>query len=138
MIRDTDETSTINAGQNITLQLNGYTLGSSTRQKAVITNNGTLTILDNNTQKSGVIENLVGTAIENNGILTIGNNSDSIDNNSPTIIGNKIAIINNQVLNYYDGTIKGRVAIQGDIQSIPQGHTINEIKDGEMIKINLN
>ncbi len=115
IIKDTDEVSVIDAGKNITIDLNGYTIGSSTNEQPTITNNGTLTIIDNSENKTGKIENLVGTAIQNDGTLTIGDNTNQIEDNTPTITGKKTGIKNNNILNYYDGTIIGKIAIDGNV-----------------------
>ncbi len=137
IIKDTDEVSTIGKGQNITINLNGHILGSSTSEQATITNNGTLTIIDNSENKAGTIENFVGTAIENNGTLTIGDNTNAIDDNTPTISGNKTGIKNNNTLNYYDGTIIGKVAIDGSVQETPESYEPVGVYENGMTIVNL-
>ena len=137
IIKDTDEISTIGEGQNITIDLNGHTLGSSTSEQATITNNGTLTIIDNSESKTGTIENLIGTAIENNGALTIGDNTNAIDDNTPTISGNKTGIKNNNTLNYYDGTIIGKSAIDGNVQGTPESYGPVGVYENGMTIVNL-
>ena len=137
IIKDTDEISTIKEGQNITIDLNGHILGSSTSEQATFTNNGTLTIIDNSEEKTGTIENLVGTAIENNGTLTIGDNSTAIDDNTPTISGKKAGIKNNNTLNYYDGTIIGKSAIDGNVQGTPESYGPVGVYEDGMTVVNL-
>ena len=138
IIKDTDEVSTVAEGQNIILDLNGHTVGSSTSEQPTFTNNGTLTIIDNSEEKTGTIENLVGKAIENNGTLTIGNNTNAIDDNTPTISGKKIGIDNNNVLNYYDGTIIGKSAIDGNVQGTPESYgPVGEYREDGMTVVNL-
>ena len=138
IIKDTDEVSTVAEGQNIILDLNGHTVGSSTSEQPTFTNNGTLTIIDNSEEKTGIIENLVGKAIENNGTLTIGNNTNAIDDNTPTISGKKIGIDNNNVLNYYDGTIIGKSAIDGNVQGTPESYgPVGEYREDGMTVVNL-
>lgn len=138
IIKDTDEVSTVAEGQNIILDLNGHTVGSSTSEQPTFTNNGTLTIIDNSEEKTGTIENLVGKAIENNGTLTIGNNTNAIDDNTPTISGKKIGIDNNNVLNYYDGTITGKSAIDGNVQGTPESYgPVGEYREDGMTVVNL-
>ena len=102
IIKDTNEEAIVPEGKEITIDLQGHTVGSASSTKAVITNNGSLTIIDTSEEKTGTIENLVGTAIENNGTLTIGNNNNDIEDETPTISGKKTGIKNNNILNYYD------------------------------------
>ena len=137
IIKDTDEVSTIKEGQNITIDLNGHILGSSTSEQATFTNNGTLTIIDNSENKAGTIENFVGTAIENNGTLTIGDNTNAIDDNTPTISGKKTGIKNNNELNYYDGTIIGKSAIDGNVQGTPESYGPVGVYEDGMTIVNL-
>ena len=137
VLKDTDEISIVKEGQDITLELNGHTVGSSTSEQATFTNNGTLTIKDNSEEKIGTIENLVGTAIKNNGTLTIGDNSSAIDDNTPTITGNKSGIKNTNTLNYYDGTIIGKSAIDGNVQKTPESYGPVGVYEDGMTIVNL-
>ena len=54
--------------------------------------------------------------------MTIGDNSNAIDDNTPTISGKKTGIKNNNTLNYYDGTIIGKSAIDGNVQDAPESY----------------
>ena len=136
ILKDTDETATLAEGQTVTLDLQGHTVGNS-KEEAVITNNGTLTITDTSNEKTGTIDNLVGTGIENNGTLTIGDNSNAIEDAVPTIKGNKVGIQNNNTLNYYDGTIIGKSAISGEVQSTPENYGPVGVYENRMTTVNL-
>ena len=137
IIKDTDEIATLEEGQTVILDLQGHTVGSSTSNQAVITNNGTLTIIDTSNEKTGIIENLVGTGILNEGTLTIGDNSTNIEDNTPTISGKKKGIVNNNILNYYDGTIIGKIAIEGEVQDTPESYGPVGTYENGMTKVNL-
>ena len=136
ILKDTDEVATLSEGQTVTLDLQGHTVGNS-KDEAVITNNGTLTIIDTSSEKTGTIDNLVGTGIENNGTLTIGDNSNAIEDAVPTIKGNKVGIQNNNTLNYYDGTIIGKSAISGDVQGTPENYGPVGVYENSMTTVNL-
>ena len=137
IIKDTNEESIVPEGKDITIDLQGHVVGSASNTKAVMANNGTLTIIDTSEGKTGTIENLVGTAIENNGTLTIGDNSSEIDDNTPTIKGKKTGIKNNNILNYYDGTIIGKSAIDGNVQGLLESYgPVSSFENGMSI-INL-
>ena len=114
IIKNTDEEFRTYEGQNIMLDLNGKTVGSSSQETPICTNNGTLQIIN------GKLESLNGTAIENNGTLTIGDKNTEIDNDNPTIYGKKTGIKNTNILNFYDGKIKGISPIQGKVTETPE------------------
>ena len=122
MIKSTDEEFITYEGQNIILDLKGYTIGSSNSNTPICTNNGTLQIIDTSTGKTGKLESLNGMAIENKGTLTIGDNSTGIEMEVPTIYGKQIGIKNENVFNFYDGKIQGIAPIQGSVTSTPEGY----------------
>ena len=122
ILTDTDEEFTVYEGQNIILDLKGYTVGSSSTDTAICTNNGKLQIVDSSANGTGGLESLNGTAIVNNGTLTHGNSEDEIDFDTPTIYGKKIGIDNNNVFNYYDGQIKSTNPIDGSITDSPDSY----------------
>ena len=64
------EAINIPEGKNITIDLAGFTINSTTENHAII-NNGTLRIMDSSEGKTGAIVNQNGPAIQNNGQLTI-------------------------------------------------------------------
>ena len=119
IIKDTDEEFVTYEGQNIILDLNGYTIGSSSLDTPLCTNNGKLQIIDTSANKTGKIESLNNVAIQNNGEITIGDNSTSIENDVPTIYGYKVGIENNNIFNFYDGKIQGITPIQGNTTDAP-------------------
>lgn len=101
LLANIDTCVTVAAGQNITLDLNGYTLTSDGTKNATLTNYGTLTVVDNSTEKSGVITR-VSTAkatdwyyvIVNEGKLTLDGVTvkNETDDYSSLIINNKDCI----------------------------------------------
>ena len=111
LIKNTTENVVVD--KNITIDLNSKKLSGS------ITNNSTLTLIN------GIVENTSGTAITNNGTLILGENDNSVDNNSIKVIGNDKGIKQNGVLYYYDGTIEGIEAIDGNVDSIANGYYLN-------------
>ena len=120
MLKSTDEEFNTYEGQNIILDLKGYTIGSSNIGTVLCTNDGTLQLIDTSIQKTGKLESLNGTSILNNGMLTLGDNSTSIEYDVPTIYGYKIGVENNSVFNFYDGKIQGITPIQGNVTNTPE------------------
>ena len=137
MIRSTNEIAIIEEGQTIILDLNGCTIGSSISEQATITNNGTLKITDSIEEKCGLIENYVGTAIENNGTLILGEDSDEIEDETPKISGKKIGIRNNGTMDFYDGTIMGKTALIGDVRHTPEDYGAVGVLLNETTVVNL-
>ncbi len=119
ILKSTDEEFSTYEGQNIILDLKGNTIGSSNSNTPICTNNGTLQIVDTSTEKTGKLESLNGTAIENKGTLTIGDNGTEIEMEVPTIYGKQIGIKNEYILNFYDGKIQGTAPIQGNVTNTP-------------------
>ena len=133
---------TIAEGQNITIDLHGYSIIIPDGDYTIV-NNGTLTIIDTlltdatSSAKSG-IENLTETAIYNGGTLTIGIDDASMHPIVPTIHGKVYGITNSGTINMYDGVIIGETDAIGQtnvIASTPAGYTAKaeseEINDGE-------
>ena len=123
LLKDTDE-NIIN-DKSITIDLRNKKKSGSLR------NDGNLTLLN------GIIENLDGIAIINNGTLTIGEDDGEISTDSIQIIGNTIGIKQNGTLNFYDGSVKGTTAVDGIINSIPSDCYINSFNDDGKQIINL-
>ena len=103
----TSQSTTILEEKNVILDLNGYTMNSSTPKTFI--NNGTLKIIDSSEEKQG---NLIGsgiTLIENNNSLTIEETKLSTLLEAPQVIDNKgTATINNSTItavNTENGTI---------------------------------
>ena len=120
MLKSTDEEFNTYEGQNIILDLRGYTIGSSSLDTPLCTNNATLQLIDTSAAKTGKLESLNGTAVLNAGTLIIGDNSTSIEMEVPTIYGQKIGINNQNTLNFYDGKIQGITPIKGNVTATPE------------------
>jgi hypothetical protein len=100
----------IAAEKDFTIDLNGYTITAT----ATIVNNGTLTITDSSTEKTGAISVADANAIENNGTLTV---------ESGTISSGAYAIYtsgDDSTVSITDGTFTGTTAAlaKGDTGSI--------------------
>ena len=119
ILKNTDEEFSTYEGQNIVLDLKGHTIGSSNSNTPICTNNGTSQIVDTSAEETGKLESLNGIAIENNGTLTIGDNSTEIEMEVPTIYGKQIGIKNEGTFNFYDGKIQGTAPIQGNVNNTP-------------------
>lgn len=113
VIKNTEEEFKTYEGQNIILNLNGYTVKNTSTETPLCTNNGTLTIIN------GQLKSENGTAVLNKGTFIIGDNSTSINANVPTIYGKQIGIKNEGVLNFYDGKVQGIIPIQGNVTDTP-------------------
>lgn len=111
LLVDTEEQFT--NSKQITLNLGTHTVTGS------IANNGDLTLLD------GEVNNPDGTAVTNNGKLTMGIN-DFKDNNTVRILPNYVRIIGtttglkqNGEFYFYDGFIEGEVGLEGGYNGAP-------------------
>ena len=113
LLKNTEEEFRTYEGQNIILDLQGYTVTSESTG-VLCTNNGKIQI------ENGELRSNNGISIVNYGEITIGNNSNGIDDNTPTIYGKNVGIENNGVFNFYDGKIQGIIPIQGDQKSMAQ------------------
>ena len=75
----------------------------------------------------------------NEGIETIGVKDGNIDENSPFIKGKVEGIRSTGTINFYDGTIKGKVdSINGTVSDIEENSTrvdLNEVINGETYHI---
>ena len=108
LVKDTAENVIID--KNVTIDLNSKKISGS------ITNNSTLNLIN------GTVENTSGIAVTNNGTLILGENDNTVDNNSIKIIGNEIGIKQNGTFKYYDGTITGINALDGNVDVIADGY----------------
>ena len=130
----------IPSGKNITLDLNGNKISST----ATITNNGTLTIVDNSTDdgtgKKGTIENSTTDSIVNEGTLVVNEgNFNSYTKNIITVSSNGTVTINDGKFNSTSGSNvyndQGTINIEGGSYNSTSGTTIyigtgtNEIKN---------
>lgn len=127
---------TINENQNIIIDLNGYSIRSSSENGTII-NNGNLQIIDTSVEGTEAkVLNTKGPAIQNNGTeLTIGkileNTEDGIIEISefPTIDGATYGISNtnsSSILNFYGGKIIGGTdIIDSGTFNTPTGYITN-------------
>ena len=105
-------------GQNITIDLAGYSIKFASAEIATLINNGTLTIIDSTASEGdldviGVVQNILGTAIENNGTLTLGIDDGEIITTAPYVKGNVYGVENNGTFNFFDGKVEGGEANVG-------------------------
>ena len=126
---DITASMTVDAGQIITMDLNGFTLnGGTTRSTPAIYNSGTLTIIDSSKDQSGVVKRSdVGSGsyyvIDNHSVLTIQGGTVTNDSGYPdqwqgsSLIRNiGTDADNNAVLNVMGGHIyqKNFIAVKND------------------------
>lgn len=126
---DITASMTVDAGQNIIMDLNGFTLnGGTTKSTPAIYNSGTLTIIDSSKDQSGVVQRSDVNAgsyyvIDNHGVLTIQggtvtNNSGYPDQWQGSSLIRNIGTdaVNNAVLNIMGGHIyqKNFIAVKND------------------------
>ena len=144
MIKDATEDTralfTTYEGQNIILDLNGYTVSSTNPSTPICTNNGTLNIIDSSGKQTGTINSINGTTILNNGSFTLGTLELPVKiDESPTISGKRIGIDNKGTFNFYDGNVQGSTPIKGDITATPPMFTAVEADPGSstLTKIHL-
>lgn len=121
MLKSVNESNNINSGQTITLDLNSYTITGV--RDTTFNNSGNFTIIDN-AEEAGSILNNASTAITTTGTLTIGvNESDTnpeVSDTKPYIQGKTTGIAKTSgILNFYDGKIVGKVAIDGVVDATP-------------------
>ena len=122
---NTSSTFTIEEGQNVVIDLNGKTITSATADKT-IQNDGTLKIIDSSGSNLGKITNTFKVAISNSGILTLGEDEGTINVDCPEISGNTNGVINAGTFNFYDGIIKGSIALDGTITSRPDNYVVSK------------
>ena len=138
ILRDTDEESTIDTDTSVTIDLKGHTIGSSNSEKATITNNGTLILVDTSAEKTGRVENLVNTAIQNNGTFTLGQNDGMVDTDTPDIYGKQIGINTiDGTFNFYDGTVSGETPIYKIVVDMPDEFGPVTIEENGTLKVYL-
>ena len=123
ILNNVEEQVEIEEGKKVILDLNGKTISSSDLDIATLNNKGELVIIDSSEGKKGEINNTVGKAIvnETNAVLTMGNKEDEVLE-GPYIEGEERGIENKGIFNFYDGTIRGKIAIEGTINDTPDDH----------------
>ena len=112
----------ISEGQNIILDMNGKTI--TTDLEVAIKNSGNLKIVDTSNKNVASITSTTGVGIENSGTLTLGKDDGTVNQELIKIEGETNGIINTGTLNFYDGTIIGGTAIQGNITNKPDGYEV--------------
>ncbi len=111
----TDKSQVINVGKEVTLNLGEFRI---TLDKTItIAEAGNLTILGvQGNGQNAAIENNTGVAIENNGILNIGQDDGNLSSYAPRISGTTRGLVTTSgTTNFYDGEIEGDTAIEGDV-----------------------
>ena len=130
MVNNTTESVEVLGGQDITLDLQGYTVEGITNSDYTISNSGNLIVLDT-ADTAGVISNKYNSSIKNinGGILQLGKNEEVIEvsENQPNIVGTTYGIYNdeNSIFKFYDGKIEGNIAIKGDVNDTPYLYNAN-------------
>ena len=106
MLDNVEETNSVLDGQDIKLDLNGFTITGL--QDKVFENNGILQIVDYNEEEVGKVYSS-GTAIINTGKLIIGENEEElvVSKTEPVIEGLVTGINSPGELHFYDGKIIG-------------------------------
>jgi uncharacterized repeat protein (TIGR02543 family) len=126
-----NEGITIPAGKNIKIDLNGYVI-RGIFEGALITNNGTLTVVDivdtsallEGEVINAIIQNTAGIGIQNNGTLTVGVLDRTVAETKLTITGSTAGIVNSGSMTLYGGQVKGATAISGNAATPRSGYTI--------------
>ena len=108
LLKDVNEDVTND--KNITLDLGTHTLSGS------FINMGILRVIN------GSIINPNGIGLWNKKTLLVGINDTTVSMDSVRIKGTNIGLQNDGGLKFYDGYIEGEVALNGDVESVPQGY----------------
>ena len=110
LLKNTSEV--FNNSKTVTLNLSGFKVTGQ------LNNTGNITIID------GTIENENDYAINNMGTLTLGINDGNVSVDSIAIISDidHNALKQLGTFNFYDGYIQGKIAINGSVNSKPDGY----------------
>ena len=104
----------ISVTRGVTINLNGFTINGQINVKS----GNSLTLLN------GKVVNKEGTAIINNGSLTLGSNDGEVSDEAITVMGSANGIESHGTLSFYDGIIYGEEeAVVGDIAYVAKAHT---------------
>ncbi len=124
----------IDADKKVKINLNGNKITADS--VGTIINAGELQLVDTSTAGTGSVENTVGVAITNTGKLTLGEDDGTVNVNAPQIIGTTKGIESTGTIFFYDGFVKGNIAIEGNVDGIVAGYTIVETdEDGKKKKL---
>jgi hypothetical protein len=134
---NTEMTLSISDDQNVILDLNGFSIISDL--DVTLKNEGTLTIINSSITSNNGVYSSYGTAIENTGVLNLGEDDGTYTKEAFTIEGASMyngsndseikesayGIKSSGTLNFFDGSISGKPAISsGTISSKAQGMVI--------------
>ena len=120
-----DTTEDITNRSNVKLDLGGYTVTGA------FINQGELRLVN------GTIENTSGIGMINQKLLVMGDNDGNIREESVKIIGTSVGLQQDAIFKFYDGFIEGDIALNGKVDSVPQGYFIfndrNNIKNCQRV-----
>ncbi len=147
VVADITDESTEIEDKNITIDLNGYTIGSILQKPTVKVTSGQVRVVDNKYDIADYIENTarqeklkrkysskaegkgsiesqnyVAIQVEEGATVTLGEDEgiEAIPNSeSPRIEGKLKGILNNGKLNFYDGQIIGKAPVEGEVTDTP-------------------
>ena len=135
MLKSVNETNEVLGGQVITLDLNGQTVNGIGNYTIRVNENADFTLIDSvpfdpeqeefNEANHNALKNTTGTAIINQGTLTLGegNSGEDVSIYLPYVLGAATGVDTvNGTFNFYDGRIKGSVAISGEVDDTPFMH----------------
>ena len=105
-----DVTEDVSNNKNVTIDLGTHTITGT------FINTGILRIVN------GTIYNPEGIGIWNKKTLIVGENDGNVSMDSVKIIGTTIGIQQDGGLKFYDGYIEAEVALNGDVDQVPQGY----------------
>ena len=127
-----NEAITIVDNNNITIDLNGKTINSTTpnnEEAGVTVKNSKLKVIDSTENKEGKINTTAkyGIYITTDGEVTLGEDDEVISDLGPTIEANLVGLFNNKneitnkegIFNFYDGKLIGKVGISGTVTETP-------------------
>ena len=117
VIADTENEPTATIDKDITLDLNGKTVKGN--NKIIVVKNN-LNIINNVGQVATILsEEQEAVEVVNGGNFTLGKNDNYVNCENLIIEGKQNGVVNNGIFNFYDGQIKGIVAINGKVNDTP-------------------
>ena len=138
MLDNVIESNSVLGGQDIVLDLNGYTINGNRNYTFTVNNNATFTVYDSvpfdpeeedfDEATHNCIKNETNTAIINNGTFNLGldNTEEDVSIYTPYIKAANIGInTTNGTFNFYDGRILASNAISGDVEDTPDTYKAN-------------
>ena len=117
VIADTENEPTATIDKDITLDLNGKTVKGN--NKIIVVKNN-LNIINNVGQVATILSEEQETVeVVSGGNFTLGKNDNYVNCENLIIEGKQNGVVNNGIFNFYDGQIKGIVAINGKVNDTP-------------------